>query len=154
MVRKELIGAVREALASADYRKHVKMPKRTLHISDDEGVTKDFTIKFDDKYVRLSEDDVAVVIDTMLEIIKEALRSGESVDIRGFGSFCLKYRQPRSTKLIANGKRVDVDGRFVPRLNFYEELRNCGRIYAERIENGELISPQNLQYDSEPDDAD
>ncbi len=48
---------------------------------------------------QLSERDVELAVKSMLERISNALASGERIEIRGFGSFSLHYREPRTLLL-------------------------------------------------------
>ena len=43
-----------------------------------------------------------------------ALSSGERIEIRGFGSFSLRYRKPRIGRNPKSGMRVNINERYVP----------------------------------------
>jgi integration host factor subunit beta len=47
------------------------------------------------KQDQLSEQDVILSINALLEKVTESLSNGDRVEIRGFGSFSLHYRPPR-----------------------------------------------------------
>ena len=47
----------------------------------------------------LSKKDAEVIVQTVLESIIESLRSGEKVELRGFGSFRLRDRAARQIDL-------------------------------------------------------
>lgn len=49
-----------------------------------------------------------IVVETVFESIKEALKKGEKIEIRGFGNFRLKERQPRKARNPKTGESVDV----------------------------------------------
>ncbi len=49
-----------------------------------------------------------IVVETVFDSIKEALRRGEKIEIRGFGNFRLKERQPRKARNPKTGESVDV----------------------------------------------
>ena len=55
-----------------------------------------------------------IVVDTVFETIKEALKSGEEVEIRGFGSFRLRSRKERLTRNPRTGSPVLVPPKRVP----------------------------------------
>ena len=55
-----------------------------------------------------------VIVDTVLGSIVDALRRGETVEVRGFGSFRLRRRLPRKGRNPKTGDRVDVPSRRVP----------------------------------------
>jgi integration host factor subunit alpha len=52
-------------------------------------------------------------IESLLEIIKSTLASGEDVLISGFGKFCVKDKRPRRGRNPATGEDMDILGRRV-----------------------------------------
>ena len=55
--------------------------------------------------------DVSQALDIMLEDISKALTEGRRVEIRGFGSFSVRTRKPRTTKNPKTGKMMDIPAR-------------------------------------------
>ncbi len=55
--------------------------------------------------------DVAQALDIILENITQALTEGRRVEIRGFGSFSVRIRKPRTTKNPKTGKMMDIPAR-------------------------------------------
>jgi integration host factor subunit beta len=55
--------------------------------------------------------DVALAVDIILEEISRALTEGRRVEIRGFGSFSVRTRKPRTTKNPKTGKMMDIPAR-------------------------------------------
>jgi nucleoid DNA-binding protein len=62
----------------------------------------------------LTRTDVAVVVDKFLGTIKEALESGNNIEIRGFGTFKIKQRKARKARNPRTGEEVAVPDRKVP----------------------------------------
>lgn len=62
MNRTEFIKNVSDELRANDIRKPISIPKQVFHISDDEGNSKDFTIKKIDKTAIYTKDDVDNII--------------------------------------------------------------------------------------------
>lgn len=60
---------------------------------------------------------------TILEAMVHSLSSGERIEIRGFGSFSLHYRQPRLGRNPKTGEKVQLDGKFVPHFKPGKALR-------------------------------
>ena len=58
--------------------------------------------------------DCEIMLNGYLALIIETLEEGDRVEIRGFGSFYSKERQPRLVKNPKTRKVVSVDHRFVP----------------------------------------
>ncbi len=55
--------------------------------------------------------DIARAVDIILEVISQALIDGRRVEIRGFGSFSVRTRKPRTTKNPKTGKMMDIPAR-------------------------------------------
>ena len=72
---------------------------------------------------QLSEGDVELAVKSMLERMSVALASGERIEIRGFGSFTLHYREPRIGRNPKTGEPVALPGRYVPHFKAGKELR-------------------------------
>ncbi len=63
---------------------------------------------------RLTKQDAELVAQTVLDSIVEALNSGEKVELRGFGSFRYRKRNPRQGRNPKTGETVDVPAKQVP----------------------------------------
>lgn len=81
---------------------------------------------------QLSVKDVELAIKTMLDHMAQTLAKGERIEIRGFGSFSLHYRSPRTGRNPKTGESVDLQGKFVPHFKPGKELRES---VNESIEN-------------------
>src|SRR4051812_3463008 len=55
-----------------------------------------------------------VIVDTVFRSIIEALHRGEKIELRGFGSFRLRKREPRKGRNPKTGDKVDVPPKKVP----------------------------------------
>ncbi len=71
----------------------------------------------------LTHDDVKSVVDVILQEITSSLVSDSRVEIRGFGSFSLSYRQPRIGRNPKSGEKVQVPGKYVPYFKAGKEMR-------------------------------
>ena len=71
----------------------------------------------------LTKTDAAIVVDTMLGSIVDALRRGEKIELRGFGSFRLRRRMPRKGRNPRNGDRVEVPSKRIPYFKLGKELK-------------------------------
>ena len=71
----------------------------------------------------LTKKHAEVIIETVLGSVVEALRRGEKVEIRGFGSFRLRRRAPRRGRNPRTGDRVDVASKHVAYFKAGKELK-------------------------------
>ena len=75
------------------------------------------------KQAQLSAKDVELAIKTILEHMSQTLSTGERIEIRGFGSFSLHYREPRRGRNPKTGDAVQLTGKYVPHFKPGKELR-------------------------------
>lgn len=66
----------------------------------------------------------------MLEHMASTLAQGERIEIRGFGSFSLHYRAPRTGRNPKTGDKVELEGKYVPHFKPGKELRDRANIYG------------------------
>ncbi len=71
----------------------------------------------------LAPKDVELAVRSLINIMSNSLSSGERIEIRGFGSFNLHYRPPRSGRNPRTGEPVNISGKYVPYFKPGEELR-------------------------------
>ena len=64
-----------------------------------------------------------VIVDAVFESIINALQRGEKIELRGFGSFRLRRREPRKGRNPKTGDRVDVPSKRVPYFKPGKELK-------------------------------
>ena len=81
------------------------------------------------KQTQLSAKDVELAVKTILEHMSQTLAVGERIEIRGFGSFSLHYREPRKGRNPKTGDAVQLTGKYVPHFKPGKELR-------ERVNRG------------------
>ncbi|WP_269619254.1 integration host factor subunit beta [Zhongshania sp. BJYM1] len=72
---------------------------------------------------QLSHKDVELAVKTMIEHMSTVLATGDRIEIRGFGSFSLHYREPRMGRNPKTGDTVELPGKFVPHFKPGKELR-------------------------------
>ncbi len=72
----------------------------------------------------LSASDVDGAVKAILEQMSDSLMHGGRIEVRGFGSFSLKYRKPRTGRNPKTGESVQLAGRHVPHFKAGKELRD------------------------------
>ena len=73
--------------------------------------------------------DVEKIVNAVLDEITAALARGDRVELRGFGAFSVKHRNPRQGRNPRTGAKVAVDGKVVPFFKTGKEMR-------ERLNDG------------------
>ncbi len=77
-----------------------------------------------DHQEQLSVKDIELAVKSMLEHMSQILASGERIEIRGFGSFSLHYREPRVGRNPKTGELVQLSGKYVPHFKPGKEMRD------------------------------
>lgn len=96
----------------------------------DSGITKSELIEMlAAEHPQLVYRDVELAVKGILEGMADALVDGERIEVRGFGSFSLRYRPSRIGRNPKTGESVAVPDKHVPHFKPGKELR-------ERVNNG------------------
>jgi integration host factor subunit beta len=72
----------------------------------------------------LTRRDGEVIVDTLFDAVIGALKSGDKIEIRGFGSFRTRQRNARTGRNPKTGAKVDVPAKRVPFFKPSKELRD------------------------------
>ena len=73
---------------------------------------------------QLSQKDVEGAVKSILEQMSECLEEGRRIEIRGFGSFSLHYREARMGRNPKTGESVELAAKYVPHFKPGKELRD------------------------------
>ena len=76
------------------------------------------------RVVEMSRKDSEVIVESIFDSIVRALRTGEKIEIRGFGSFRTRQRQPRIGRNPKTGTRVEVPAKRIPFFKPSKELKD------------------------------
>jgi DNA-binding protein HU-beta len=71
----------------------------------------------------MTKRDVATVVDTVFDVIREALANGERVQLVGFGNFELRERRARKGRNPQTGEVIDIAACRVPAFRAGKTLR-------------------------------
>ena len=85
-----------------------------------------------------------VIVDAVFHSIIAALHRGEKIELRGFGSFRLRRREPRKGRNPKTGDRVNVPSKRVPYFKPGKELK-------ELINSEDVETAPSLDRGVEPD---
>ena len=72
----------------------------------------------------MSRKDSEVIVETVFDSIVKTLRSGDKIEIRGFGSFRTRERKPRVGRNPKTGARVEVPAKKIPFFKPSKELKD------------------------------
>ncbi|CAI8176529.1 MAG: Integration host factor subunit beta [Glaciecola sp. HTCC2999] len=75
-------------------------------------------------YDEVQSREIEVAVKELLEYMAQTLQRGERIEIRGFGSFSLHYRAPRTGRNPKTGELVELSGKYVPHFKPGKELRD------------------------------
>lgn len=81
--------------------------------------------KVADRVEGLTLKQTEIVVETVFDSIKDALTKNEKIEIRGFGNFRLKERQPRNARNPKTGDSVQVPGKMAVRFKAGKALREA-----------------------------
>jgi integration host factor subunit beta len=72
----------------------------------------------------LTRRDSEVIVDTLFDSVIHALKTGDKVEVRGFGSFRTRQRNSRTGRNPKTGDKVEVPAKRVPFFKPSKELRD------------------------------
>ena len=72
----------------------------------------------------LTRRDGEIIVDTLFESVIGALKAGDKIEIRGFGSFRTRQRKPRVGRNPKTGERVEVPAKKIPFFKPSKELKD------------------------------
>ena len=83
----------------------------------------DLIQKISEKVSFLNKKQTDRVVNCIFENIKQALEKADKVEIRGFGSFTIRKRDPREGRNPLTGEKVNVPAKKVPFFRAGKELK-------------------------------
>ena len=76
------------------------------------------------KVTELTRKDSEVIVDTLFESVIKALKGGDKLKVRGFGSFRVRQRNARVGRNPKTGDKVEVPAKRVPYFKPSKELKD------------------------------
>jgi len=73
--------------------------------------------------VQLTKKQAEQIVNIVFDSIVQSLRSGEKIELRGFGSFRLRSRKSRTGRNPKTGEKVDVPSKKIPYFKPGKELK-------------------------------
>jgi integration host factor subunit beta len=75
------------------------------------------------RVVQLTKKQAETIVNIVFDSIVESLRSGQKIELRGFGSFRLRSRKSRTGRNPKTGEKVDVPSKKIPYFKPGKELK-------------------------------
>jgi integration host factor subunit beta len=85
------------------------------------------------RVVEMTRRESEFIVEAIFDSIVKSLRQGDKIEIRGFGSFRSRQRQPRIGRNPKTGARVEVPAKRIPYFKPSKELKD--------LVNGESETP-------------
>jgi len=88
------------------------------------------------RVVQLTKKQAETIVNIVFDSIVDSLRSGQKIELRGFGSFRLRNRKSRTGRNPKTGEKVDVPSKKIPYFKPGKELKE---LINKAIEAGTLV---------------
>jgi len=72
---------------------------------------------------QLTKKHAELIVNTVFDSIVESLKEGEKIELRGFGSFRIRQRGPRTGRNPKTGAKVEVPSKRIPYFKPGKELK-------------------------------
>jgi integration host factor subunit beta len=76
------------------------------------------------KEMDMSKKHTEIIVNTVIDSITKALQDGDKVELRGFGSFKIRERQPRLGRNPKTGEKVQIPSKKIPFFKPGKELKD------------------------------
>lgn len=76
------------------------------------------------RVVEMTRKDSEVIVEAIFDSVVRSLRTGDKIEIRGFGSFRTRQRQARVGRNPKTGTRVEVPSKRIPYFKPSKELKD------------------------------
>jgi integration host factor subunit beta len=80
--------------------------------------------KLAEQHTNIQARDVEDAVKEVIEQMSDSLSASDRIEIRGFGSFSLHFRGPRTGRNPKTGDKVELQGKYVPHFKPGKELRD------------------------------
>lgn len=73
----------------------------------------------------LTKQETETVVDGFIESVIEALKAGERIEIRGFGTYNVRKKNKRLARNPRTGEKVTIKEKFVPTFKISKEFKTA-----------------------------
>jgi nucleoid DNA-binding protein len=90
----------------------------------------------------LTQVDTKIVVESFLESVSQALQNGNNIEIRGFGRFKIKHKNPRIARNPRTNEHISVEEGVKPVFESSKELRKrINAAYVQETDADTDVSP-------------
>src|ERR1700674_4923840 len=93
------------------------------------------------RVVEMTRKDSEVIVEAIFDSIVKSLRAGDKIEIRGYGSFRTRQRQPRVGRNPKTGTRVEVPSKRIPYFKPSKELKDLVNASMPKPEGAAAVAP-------------
>lgn len=140
MTEKDLAKRIVDILKQNNVRKDVRATRMVLHISDDEGNSKDFVARKPRTDVMFDKNDVLAVVQAFMAAVSNAILNGEEIRMYNFGTFKLKQKAASKARHPETRELVDVPAYYYPSFVFSRRLKNAAKLFTASEREREGVS--------------
>ncbi len=87
------------------------------------GMTKAELVEKVAESTQLTKRHAELIVNTVFDSIVQSLKEGEKIELRGFGSFRIRHRGPRTGRNPKTGEKVEVPSKRIPYFKPGKELK-------------------------------
>ncbi|MBR2094132.1 MAG: integration host factor subunit beta [Fibrobacter sp.] len=111
------------------------------------NITKQSLIQEIAKSTGFVRNDIKIVVEQFLDLLGEKLIEGNTIEIRGFGTFACKPRKARPARNPRTGETVLINERLVPTFKFSNDIKD--KINSLEGILGEVSAQPELEVENE-----
>lgn len=102
------------------------------------------------RVTELTRKDSEVIVDTLFDSVIKALKTGDKLEVRGFGSFRVRQRNARVGRNPKTGEKVEVPAKRVPYFKPSKELKDLINDGAGAAQQAPPVSPGSAPAPTNP----
>ena len=105
------------------------------------GMTKAELVEQVAEQIDLTKKETERIVNIVFGCVVDALRQSDKVELRGFGSFRVRHREPRNGRNPKTGTMVQIPAKKVPFFKAGKDLRELVNVVFETLERDTAAVP-------------
>lgn len=155
MNKKELIMATVDVLRENNIRKPVTLKSETFRVTQESsGADATFSVARADKNMLYTATDVQNILDAMLCLAEDAMRHGETINIRNFGTLSVRYAAAHRVREPNEEIWHEIPAGFRPKFRPGQRLLAAARVFGfqQNDDNPDSYLPRPENDDEEDEE--